>query len=300
MIVVLAAIAASTLAGVGAERRWGVHTQRFVARMVQVLVWGVYPPITFFVLADLQLDAGVGAGVAFAFLELGVCGLLAWQVATRLLRLSRPAVGALVVCVILANTGYLGTPLIAALLGRDHIAEAVAYDVVVSATMLYTAAWAVGAAFGTRAGIGAGERTRAFFSRNPVLFAMVAGLLAPDALAPGVLVDVAELAAIGLLPVGFFLLGVHLSAEHQSMEWSPPVGVGMAIRLLVAPALLYLFTRPLRDLPDAYLLQAAMPSGINSLIVAHTYGLDLRLTASIIAWTTGAAVVLAVPASVII
>ena len=35
-----------------------------------------------------------------------------------------------------------------------------------------------------------------------------------------------------------------------------------------------------------------MPSGINSLVVAHAYGLDLRLTSSALAWSTG--IVLAV------
>ena len=36
------------------------------------------------------------------------------------------------------------------------------------------------------------------------------------------------------------------------------------------------------ELPDAYLLAAAMPTGINALVVAHAYGLDLRLLASAI------------------
>jgi predicted permease len=41
------------------------------------------------------------------------------------------------------------------------------------------------------------------------------------------------------------------------------------------------------DVPDAYLVQAAMPTGINSLIVAHAYGLDLRLISAALAWSTG-------------
>ncbi|WP_353865032.1 hypothetical protein [Svornostia abyssi] len=40
------------------------------------------------------------------------------------------------------------------------------------------------------------------------------------------------------------------------------------------------------SVPDAYHLQAAMPCGINALIVAHVYELDLRLTSSAIAWST--------------
>jgi predicted permease len=33
-------------------------------------------------------------------------------------------------------------------------------------------------------------------------------------------------------------------------------------------------------------VQAAMPSGINSLVIAHAYGLDLKITSSALAWTT--------------
>jgi predicted permease len=60
-------------------------------------------------------------------------------------------------------------------------------------------------------------------------------------------------------------------------------------RLAVMPGLLYLLALPFIDLPDAHLLLAAMPTGINSLIVAHAYGLDERLTAEAIFWTTAVA-----------
>ena len=58
----------------------------------------------------------------------------------------------MIACTIVANTGYLGYPLTAALLGLDEVGEAVAYDIGVSAPALLIGAFAVGAAFGTRAG----------------------------------------------------------------------------------------------------------------------------------------------------
>ena len=42
-----------------------------------------------------------------------------------------------------------------------------------------------------------------------------------------------------------------------------------ALRLVVAPLLLWLLALPLIDLPDPYLLLAAMPCGINTLLVAN-------------------------------
>ncbi len=45
------------------------------------------------------------------------------------------------------------------------------------------------------------------------------------------------------------------------------------------------------EIPDAYLVQAAMPVGINTLVVAHAYDLDLAIAASALAWSTAIAVV---------
>ena len=53
--------------------------------------------------------------------------------------------------------------------------------------------------------------------------------------------------------------------------------VVLALRLALAPALLAGLAALVVRVPHAYLLQAAMPSGINSLVLGHAYGLDLRL-----------------------
>ena len=78
-----------------------------------------------------------------------------------------------------------------------------------------------------------------------------------------------------------------------------PVMVSLVSRLAIAPALLMLLAAPLIDLPAAYRLLAAMPSGINSMVVAHAYGLDLEITAEAITWST-AIVVLAALGSLLL
>ena len=42
-----------------------------------------------------------------------------------------------------------------------------------------------------------------------------------------------------------------------------------------------------------------MPCGINSLIVTHAYGLDLRITSAAVAWSTAIAVVAAGIAAIV-
>ena len=96
------------------------------------MVWVLLPFIVFFVVARLHLGGGVGIGLLLGYVELAIVGVLAAQIGTRVLKLPRPSVGALILTVILANTGYLGTPLAGALLGHDALAPAIAWDTVIS------------------------------------------------------------------------------------------------------------------------------------------------------------------------
>jgi malate permease and related proteins len=307
VILVALAIIASTAVGASAEQRYGAAAQRFSRGLIDVMVWALLPFIVFFVVVRLHLGGGVGIGLLLGYLELAIVGVLAAQIGTRVLKLERPSVGALILGVILANTGYLGVPLVAALLGHDALAPAIAWDTVVSQVMLYTAGFAVGAAYGTEAGETPRQRARAFFLRNPVLWALALGLVAPNAIAPEAVVDVARFcAAYAVLPLGFFILGVNLMAEREEgvfgfpPPFTAPVGVALVLRMAVAPGLMIGLSAVTVDVPDAYVLQAAMASGINSLIVGHLYGLDLRLCASTIAWTTTIAVAAALALSPVI
>jgi len=91
--------------------------------------------------------------------------------------------------------------------------------------------------------------------------------------------------------------------EEKSVEISspfhPPIGAAILLRLVIAPGLLLLLSLPFIDLPDPFLLIAAMPCGVNTLLVAHVYGLDSRLAAQAVAWTTAIAVIAVVAAQVV-
>jgi predicted permease len=88
------------------------------------------------------------------------------------------------------------------------------------------------------------------------------------------------------------MVGLTLGAEAEVgvLRFPPaltaPVAVAIALRLAVAPLLMIGFSALIDGVPDAYLLQAAMPAGVNSVVVAHAYGLDLKIAASAVAWTT--------------
>jgi predicted permease len=110
---------------------------------------------------------------------------------------------------------------------------------------------------------------------------------------------------VAILPLGFFAVGTALAEESVGgavpvpPPFDPPVAAAVAIRLGLAPALLFVLAAPLIALPGPYLLLAAMPCGINTMVVAHAYGLDLRIAAGAVAWSTALAVAAAIPASIL-
>jgi predicted permease len=306
VVAVVVAIVVSTAAGVWAERRWAERAGAASRRGLLFVLYVVLPPTTFFNLAAARIDADVGFGIVLAMVAVAGATVLAYLVGSRLLRLTRPSVGSMLCCALVGNTGYLGYAMVAVLLGFDRLSEAVVYDILVASPALLLGAFTVGAAFGTEAGEGPRERVGAFFTRNPPLYAALLALLAPDSLAPDVLVDASRIAIVAVLPLGFFAVGAALAeeAEEGAFPFPPPldapVASTVAIKLAVVPALLYALALPLIDLPGTYLLLAAMPCGINTMIVTHAYGLDLRLTASAVAWSTAIAVPVAAVVSLVV
>jgi predicted permease len=305
MLAIVGAIIVATAAGIWAERRYRDRAALAARRSLLFVLYFVLPPTTFFNLVHVHVDANVGIGIGLGFVALAGATLLAWLIASRLLDLSRPTTGSVLVCVVVANTGYLGYPLVAALLGFDDLSQAVVYDVLVSGTALLLGAFSIGAAFGDEAGEGPRQRIAAFFTRNPALYAAALAVIAPDVLAPTALVDASRIAIVAVLPLGFFAVGTALAAEAEegAMPIPPPldapVALAVATRLIVAPGLLYLLALWAIDLPGPYLLLAAMPCGINTMVVTHAYGLDLRVSAGAVAWSTAIAVVAIVPISLL-
>ncbi|MFT3864676.1 MAG: AEC family transporter [Solirubrobacterales bacterium] len=292
VLVTTAAIVCATALGGAAERRRPAQVARLARRALVLILYCLLPPVIFFNLASSTISLDNGIGLLLGIVALAVAATLTWFVGSRVMHLARHRVGAMVCCVLAINSSYLGYPLTVAILGRDRLPTAVLFDVLVSSPSLLLGAFAVGAAFGTKAGGSAGGRLRAFLTRNPPLYAAILGIIAPRSLAPSALVDITQTLVIAMLPIGFFAVGATLAegAEHGELPIPPPltrpVLVTLTGRLLLAPGLLVLLAAPLIHLPAPYLLIAAMPTGINAMVVSHAYGLDDQIVAESIVWST--------------
>jgi predicted permease len=137
------------------------------------------------------------------------------------------------------------------------------------------------------------------------LWAAIAGLIAKPQWAPAPLPAISHGVVDALLVCGFLAAGVYLSSERRD-EHVPiidrpdrPVVVAILIRLTVAPLLLVGVSTLAIGLPTAYIIQAMMPTGLNTLVVGHAYELDLRMIASTIVWTSLIVIVVALVVGVI-
>lgn len=295
MILVAAVVILAAAVGIASERRFVVAPRAARAALVCML-YALVPFVSFVNIAHLHITAGIGFGLVLAYVAIGIAGLLAWAIGRRVLQLPRPSLGALICCVIIVNTGYLGYPMSVAVLGSHALSSAVAYDQLVSGPTLFVIGFGIGAMFGTRGGEARGERLRAFVIRNPPLLAVIAGLIAPASAAPHVLVNASHVIVDALLPLGFFVVGVTLSAERRAEGASlielpdRRVVIAILLRHSVPVGLLAAASATIVKLPSAYLLQAAMPTAVNTLVVGHAYGLDQRLIATVIVWSTTAVI----------
>jgi malate permease and related proteins len=292
VLLTAALIIAGTAVGVGAEHRYPTAAVGLARRFLRLILYVAVPIVIFFNLAVAKISLDNAVGIGIAWINLALVGVIVWFVAARALKLSRIQTGAVVVSVLVANTGYLGYPLTVALLGHEHLSTSVLYDVLVTGPVLMLGAFGVGAAFGEKAGEGMRERAMTFLTRNPPLYAAILGFLAPSALAPHSLVNASQALAVAVLPVGFFAVGATLAEDVETGElpfpppFTRPVALAVGGRVALAPALLMLLAASFIDLPSAYRLMSAMPTGLNAMIVSDAYGLDNRTVAESITWST--------------
>jgi malate permease and related proteins len=271
-----AAIVLSGAAGVAAERRWPASAVAWAREALVLSLYTLIPFVVFFNVDRAHIGANAAGGLVVGWVAILAAAGLAWLTGTRLLRLPRPSTGTLITGTLVPNSGYLGYPLVASLLGFHALGTAVVYDIAVPSPSLLLLGFGTGAAFGTKAGEGFRDRIVAFFTRNPPLYAAIAGVLAPDSLAPNVLVDISRGFVFALLPIGFFAVGAVLAEEVETdtkrvaprlrlrsalayelgSPFDPPVSAAIVLRLLVAPGLLLVLSLPFIDLPGPYLLQA--------------------------------------------
>lgn len=231
-------------------------------------------------------DGWSDLGIAFAtpFIAFAVAAL-AVGVSARLFGWTREVSACLVLTAGLANTSFVGFPLVEALWGREGLARAVWVDqgqfFVLSTFGVITAS--VGAGRG-RPRWGALARRLAVF---PPFVAFVLAVVLRPVTFPAVVTGSLEKLAALVVPLALFAVGWQLRLDPRALgEHARPLAIGLCVRLGFAPAIVYLVVqRALGSTGlagDVSVAEAAMAPMITGALLAMDHDLSPRLATAMV------------------
>lgn len=202
---------------------------------------------------------------------------------SRALHWSRQRAGALILVAGWGNTAFVGLPMIAAFAGQRWLGLGVVIDLFGS----YLALSVVGIAIATVASAGHVD-WRAIVRRVvtfPPFIAILVAIATNHLARPEWVTDVFDTLAQTLTPIALAAVGYALRVNRISGRLGP-LSMGLAFRLVVAPAIIVLVYAMFDSVHDPVakvaILEAAMPPSLGASIVAIDHDLEPDLVALLI------------------
>ena len=197
---------------------------------------------------------------------------------------SRPRTGALILAAGLGNTAFMGYPMNEALRGRDGLAYAVVADQLGSFVMLGIGGILIASIYSGKRAV-AREIVRRIVFFPPFIALVVAFVIGAVGQMPPLVLDVVHRLGLTLTPLALFSVGLqfHFTLQRDELQ---ALAVGLLWKLVLLPlafvgvAALFSVHGLVRDVS---ILQLAMGPMISSVILADAYGLEAKLSNSILA-----------------
>ncbi|MDD3529055.1 MAG: AEC family transporter [Gallionellaceae bacterium] len=200
---------------------------------------------------------------------------------------SRQTKAAILLAGTFGNVLFMGYPTLTFLYGDMGGSYAAFADVLASTPIL----WTLGVWIATRLGHAGGHGHSLFriVLTLPPVWAFLLGFAVNFAgIDAEPLIKAAKLIGQATIPIMLFALG--LSIPWGRLRPCPPVAVAVAVKLVVAPLLVWLLARqlfhPLADAQVAALLEVAMPTMLMAASFADRFHLDARAAALTAAWSS--------------
>jgi len=245
------------------------------------VVFYVFSPVLLF---DLLVNNQLKINEAAIVVVFAICFILFMGLITLLLgyvfKLERPALIAILITTMFANTGNYGLPLVSFAFGEQALSYAGIYFA--TTTLLFYTLGVFLASLGHMSF----KAALLGLLKIPTLYAVLLAILinALNLQIPTPVSRAVDLAAGGSIPLMLILLGVQLtSLEFSENQRALQLSVGL--RLIVAPlvALLFAALFGLKTLPrQASVTEASMPGMVSATVLATEYNLDTKLVTAVI------------------
>ncbi|WP_312706345.1 AEC family transporter [Stenotrophomonas sp.] len=250
----------------------------------KVVLYVCLPAAVLTYVPRLQLDSSLLGLMATPWLLM----LATWalvSLATRVFGFARDVHAVLLICVALANSSFIGYPMVRALLGDAALPYAVVYDQFGTFLLLSTFGLLVLARYsGDRPP--AARQVLARIARFPPLWALLFAVLLMPAQPPAWIGTALKQLADAMLPLVMLAVGLSIQLRLRREELKP-LAVGLLLKLLVLPAL----ALPLSWLLgmqglmlQANVLESAMPTMITAAALAISHRLAPRLAAALVGY----------------
>lgn len=198
----------------------------------------------------------------------------------------RTAIGVLLLSSAFGNVTYLGLPVITETLGARYGYIAILYDLLATTPVLLTVGMLTAARFGSGGTVSLAASVRRVL-KLPPLWGVALGIAAHAVPLPRTVLDAAQLMGRAVIPVMIFTVG--LALDFRDIRRLPVALPALAIKLLLAPVLVWLIARALGttgDVLQGVVIEGAMPVMVLSLVLADEFELDVPLAAACIAVST--------------
>jgi predicted permease len=269
-------------------RRAGVVKESQLSWLASFIVMVPLPALVVGALVKARFSTALIGVWLLGLLITGLGMLLAWGLG-RLFCLRAGARGILMVSGTLGNTGFLGTPLIAALYPNhpDTVAAAVTFDMGVTALVVNSVGIAILARYG-KAGDGVGWRASLQrLGRMPVFWATLVGygLMLMEAHLPDLLLFTLDRLGQMTVPLALLTVGAMVHRRVFMAQWGA-LALVIGFKCVAMPLLAWAVVHGVA-LPDfavrALFLQCAMPCVMVSAVYAALYQTEPELaTAAVI------------------
>ena len=204
----------------------------------------------------------------------------------RSLGWSREVCAVLLLCVPLGNTSYLGYPLVQAMRGEEALPYAVIYDQFGAFMILSTFGLIVLAHFS-----GEDRPTPRRILRRilsfPAFISLVIALTIFPAQPPSAIDGILQRLSDALLPIAAMAVGLQVKLRLPR-ETLAPLGTGLAMKLVLLPALALLWAK-LAGMPpliaDTVVLETAMPTMITAGALAISHRLAPAFAAALVGYS---------------
>ncbi|WP_256644537.1 AEC family transporter [Stenotrophomonas sp. 9(2022)] len=250
----------------------------------KVVLYVCLPAAVLTYVPRLQLDASLLGLMATPWLLM----LATWalvSLATRVFGFARDVHAVLLICVALANSSFIGYPMVRALLGDAALPYAVVYDQFGTFLLLSTFGLLVLARYsGDRPPTAVQVLGR--IGRFPPLWALLFALLLMPAQPPSWIGTALKQLADAMLPLVMLAVGLSIQLRLRREELRP-LAVGLLLKLLVLPALALPLSWALGMqglMLKANVLESAMPTMITAAALAISHRLAPRLAAALVGY----------------